>query len=159
MKVRDFCSKNVVTVEPLASLREASILMRNHHVGTLVVVEQGEGGALPKGIITDRDMIVAVIAVPGARPEGIRVCDAMSTRLAVAHEDDGVFEAAQTMAERGVRRLPVLGADGTLRGIVSADDIQRVVSTEMANLAAALKKGVEREVIARRVLDVLARGT
>jgi CBS domain-containing protein len=159
MKVRDFCSKNVVTVEPLASLREASILMRNHHVGTLVVVEQGEGGPQPKGIITDRDMIVAVIAVPGARPEGIRVCDAMSTRLAVAHEDDGVFEAAQTMAERGVRRLPVLGADGTLRGIVSADDIQRVVSTEMANLAAALKKGVEREVIARRVLDVLARGT
>jgi CBS domain-containing protein len=157
MKVSDFCNRNVATVEPLASLREASILMRNHHVGTLVVVEPSDGGAVPKGIITDRDIIVAVIAVPGARPEGIRVCDAMSTRLAVAHEDDGLFEAAQTMAERGVRRLPVLGENGTLQGIVSADDIQRVVSTEMANLAAALRKGAEREKIERRVLDVLGR--
>jgi CBS domain-containing protein len=159
MKVRDFCSKNVVTVEPLESLRTASLLMRNHHVGTLIVVEKTAGGPKPKGIITDRDIIVAVIAVPGARPEGIRVADAMSTRLAVAREDDGVFEAARTMSEHGVRRLPVIGADGTLQGIVSADDIQRVVSTEMANLAAALKKGAERELIERRVLDVLSRGT
>lgn len=158
MKVREFCSKDVVTVEPLASLREASILMRNRHVGALIVVEKTGTGDKPKGIITDRDIIVAVIAVPGARPEGIRVGDAMSTRLAVAREDDGVFEAAQVMAERGVRRLPVVGQDGTLRGLVSADDIQRVVSAEMANLAAALKKGAQREVIERRVLDVLTRG-
>jgi CBS domain-containing protein len=156
MKVRDFCSKGVITTEPTASLREASTLMRNNHVGTLVVVERKDDGARPVGIITDRDIIVAVIAVPGARPEGIRVCDAMSTRLAVAREEDGVFEAAQTMSERGVRRLPVIAEDGTLRGIVTSDDVLRVVSAEMGNLAAALKKGAEREVLERRILDVLA---
>jgi CBS domain-containing protein len=156
MKVREFCSKEVVTVEPLASLREASIVMRNKHVGALVVVERENDGSRPVGIITDRDIIVAVIAVPGARPEGIRVCDAMSTRLAVAREDDGVFEAVQTMSERGVRRLPVVDAKGALCGIVTADDVQRVVSTEMANLATALKKGKEREVVERRILDVLS---
>jgi CBS domain-containing protein len=156
MKVRDFCSKKVITVEPQASLREAAGLMRHNHVGALVVVE-GEGDeARPKGILTDRDMIVSVIAVPGARPEGIRVCDAMSTHLAVAHEDDGVFEAAQTMAERGVRRLPVISREGNLRGLVSCDDIQQLVASEMSNLASALRKAAEREVIERRVLDGLA---
>ena len=147
-----------MTVEQLASLREAALLMRNQHVGALVAVEKSERGEQPKGILTDRDIVVAVIAVPGARPEGIRVVDAMSTRLAVAREDDGVFEAAQTMAERGVRRLPVVAQDGALRGMVTAEDIQRVLSGEMANLAAALRKGAEREGIERRVLDLLARG-
>jgi len=156
MKVREFCSKEVVTVEPLATLREASLVMRNHHVGSLVVVERKDEGVRPVGIITDRDIVVAVIAVAGARPEGIRVCDAMSSQLAVAREDDGVFEAARTMSEHGVRRLPVIAPDGTLRGMVTADDVQRVVSTEMANLAGALKKGAAREVMEQRVLDVLS---
>ena len=155
MKVRDFCSKDVVTVEPLASLREAALVMRNRHVGALVVVERREGGARPAGILTDRDIIVAALAVPGVRPEGIRVADAMSARLAVAREDDGVFEAARTMREHGVRRLPVIDANGLLCGMVSADDVHRVVSSEMANLAAALKKGAERELMERRILDVL----
>jgi signal-transduction protein with cAMP-binding, CBS, and nucleotidyltransferase domain len=154
MKVRDFCSREVVSVEPDASLREASILMRSKHVGALVVVERKDDGVRPVGIITDRDIIVAVIAIPGGRPEGIRVCDVMSIRLAVARDSEGVFEAAQTMSERGVRRLPVVAQDGTLCGIVTADDIQQIVSTEMANLAVALKRGVEREVLERR-LDLL----
>jgi len=155
MRVREFCSREVVTIEPLASLREASLVMRNHHVGCLVVVEPGDEGARPIGIITDRDIVVAVIAVPGARPEGIRVGDAMSSQVALAREDDGVFEAVQTMREHGVRRLPVVAPDGTLCGMVTADDVHRVVATEMAKLAAALKKGARREVSERRVIDVL----
>lgn len=156
MKVREFCSKEVVTVEPLASLREASIVMRTKHVGALVVIEPKDDGSRPVGIITDRDIVVAVVAMPGARPERLRVCDVMSTRLAVARQEDGVFEAVQTMSERGVRRLPVVDATGALCGIVTADDVQRVVSNEMANLASALKKGTEREVMERRILDVLS---
>lgn len=155
MKVREFCSKEVVSIEPLASLREASLVMRNHHVGSLVVVERSDEGARPIGIITDRDIIVSVIAVPGARPEGIRVCDAMSSHVALAREDDDVFEAVQTMRERGVRRLPVVASDGTLRGMVTADDVQRVVATEMAKLAGAIRKGAKRELSERRVIDVL----
>jgi CBS domain-containing protein len=157
MKVREICRSDVVTVSPLASLREAAILMRNRHVGTLIVVEEGAAGLRPTGILTDRDIVVAVIAVPGARPEGIRVCDVMATRLAVAREDDGVYETAQSMRAFGVRRLPVVAADGTLRGIVSADDVLRLLGTEMTALAAAFETGAAREVIERRVLDVLAR--
>lgn len=145
MKVREFFSPNVVLAEPDASLREASLLMRDRHVGALVVVEKKDGVARPVGILTDRDIVVAVLAVPGARPEGIRVADAMSTNLAVAREDDGIFEAVQRMSERAVRRLPVVGADGGLSGIVTLDDVLRVISTELAQLAEALRWGRMRE--------------
>jgi CBS domain-containing protein len=145
VKVRDFYSPKVVLGEPGASLREAALLMRNQHVGALVIVEKKDGVVRPVGILTDRDIVVAVVAVPAARPEGIRVADAMSTQLAVAQEDDGIFEAVQRMSERAVRRLPVVAADGSLKGIVTLDDVLRVISTELAQLAEALRWGRMRE--------------
>jgi len=141
MKVREFFSPEVVVAEPGASLREAALLMRNAHVGALVVVETKNGVRRPVGILTDRDIVVAVIAVPGARPEGIHVGDAMSTGLALAREDEGVYEAVRRMSEHGVRRLPVIGADGALKGIVTLDDVMRVLGTELAQLAEALRWG------------------
>jgi CBS domain-containing protein len=151
MRVREFCTREAVTIAPLATLREAALEMRNQHVGALLVVDEARR---PVGILTDRDIVVAVIAVPGARPEGIRVADAMSRRLAVAKEDDGVFEAVETMAARGVRRLPVVDAQGLLIDILTADDVHRMMAAELARLAAALKQGSERELAERRALDV-----
>jgi CBS domain-containing protein len=145
MRVRDLCSPQVVTAEPGASLREAALQMRNQHVGALVVVEKKDGVARPVGILTDRDIVVAVIAVPGARPEGIRVGDAMSTDLALAREDDGLFEVVQRMSGRSVRRLPVVGADGGLKGIVTLDDVLRVLGAELGQLGEALRWGRMRE--------------
>lgn len=152
MKVRDFCNAQVVTVEPQASLREAALLMRNGHVGALVVVERKGGVERPVGLLTDRDIVVAVIAVPGARPEGIRAVDAMSQPLVAVREDDNVFEAVEIMQQKAVRRLPVLGADGALRGIVTADDVLRVLSAELGNLAEMLRWGRKRELEQRRPL-------
>jgi CBS domain-containing protein len=145
VKVRELCSPQVVTAEPGASLREAALAMRNQHVGALIVVDKKDGVARPVGILTDRDIVVAVVAVPGARPEGIRVGDAMSTDLATAREDDGLFEAVQRMSERSVRRLPVVGADGGLKGIVTLDDVLRVLAAELGQLAEALRWGRMRE--------------
>lgn len=152
MKVHDFCNAQVVTVEPQASLREAALLMRNGHVGALVVVERKGGVERPVGLLTDRDIVVAVIAVPGARPEGIRVVDAMSQPLVAVREDDNVFEVVEIMQQKAVRRLPVLGADGALRGIVTADDVLRVLSAELGNLAEMLRWGRKRELEQRRPL-------
>lgn len=151
MKIRDFCSRKVITVAAEASLREASNLMRSQHTGALVVVEAHDGEDRPAGIITDRDIVIAVLGRPGTDPEGVRVRDIMSGQLAVAREDDGVFEATRTMSEHGVRRLPVVSADGALRGMVTFDDVLSVVSTEMGNLAAALKRGTEREELQDRL--------
>jgi len=145
MKVREIASPRVVLAEPEQSLREAAAAMRNQHVGALVVVERKDGVARPVGILTDRDIVVAVVAVPGARPEGIRVADAMSRDPAVAREDEGLFEAVTRMSERAVRRLPVVGADGGLKGIVTLDDVLRVVAAELGQLAEALRWGRMRE--------------
>lgn len=150
MRLKELCSPGLITVEPLASLRDAALLMRNTHVGALVVLQ----GNAPVGILTDRDIVVAVIAVPEARAEAIRVCDAMSTRLAVASEDDGIFEAVAIMRERAVRRLPVLARDGSLLGIVTLDDLLRVISTELAELAEALRWSRKRELEQRKALAI-----
>ena len=152
MMVRDFCSRTVAVIEPEATLREAALLMRDAHVGALVVTERKDGVTRPTGVITDRDIVVAVVAVPGARPEGIRVRDVMSPQLLLAREEDGLFETVKTMSERGVRRLPVAAADGSLYGIVTLDDVLRVLGGELANLALALSRGREQEAGARRHL-------
>ena len=154
MKVLDFCSRKVVTEEPTASLRSASLAMRNAHVGALVVVERKGGVTRPIGILTDRDIVVAVVAFPGARPEAIQVCDAMSARVAVARADEGVFEAVATMRDRAVRRLPVVDIDGSLVGIVTLDDLLMVISTELANLAEASRWGRKREAASRKPLEI-----
>jgi len=152
MKLRDLCSRDVVKAEPLTTLREASLLMRYGHVGALVVVERQGAAERPVGIVTDRDIVVALIAV-GARPEAIRVVDLMSSPVVLARESDGVFEALRTMSEHGVRRLPVVAEDGTLAGIVTADDVLRVMAAELANLGTALRRGREREATERGRLE------
>lgn len=151
MNIGNCCSKEVARVTAETSLREASLQMRNRHVGALVVVEIQGGLERPIGIVTDRDIVVAVVA-PGARPESIRVRDVMPPALFVARESDGLFEAFRKMAEHGVRRLPVVAADGRLAGIVTADDLLRVVAAELASFATALRRGGERESAERRAM-------
>ncbi len=153
MKVLDLCSPDAAVIEPGKSLREAALAMRNRHVGALVVVERSDGVLQPVGIVTDRDIVIAVLAVPGARPEGIRVQDVMPSRLFTVREDDSVFDALETMRRTGVRRLPVLSGDGSLRGIVTSDDLLRVLAGELADLAEAFRRGGERERSARQRLD------
>ncbi len=148
MKIRDFCSRNVVTIELGASLRQASLLMRNHHVGALVAVE-GEGAEMrPLGVITDRDIVVAVLA-PGAQPEKIRVGDIPPPEPAVVRETEGVFEASRMMGSYGVRRLPVVTEDGRLAGIVTAEDLLGLLCAELKNLASAQSRAAEREIAER----------
>jgi CBS domain-containing protein len=141
----------VATVEPLASLRVASLLMRNAHVGTLVAIDEA---GRPAGILTDRDIVVAVIAVPGARPEGIRACDVMQTGVVTIREDRGVLEALEKMEAQGVRRLVVVDAHGRLAGIVSSDDVLRALAAGLGRLAGALGRAASRETTERRPIDL-----
>lgn len=152
MRVADVCTREAVTLPVTATLREAALAMRNSHVGALVVVD-GEGEAQrPVGILTDRDIVIGVLAVPGARPEGIRAVDVMPPKLFVAREDESVMDAAATMRAHGVRRLAVVDARGRLHGVLSTDDILRAVSDTLGALSGALLSGAEREIIERHRL-------
>jgi CBS domain-containing protein len=154
MIIRNFCYRDVVTVSPDASLTEASLLMRNRHVGALVVTETKDGIARPLGLLTDRDIVVAVVAVPDAKADAIRVSDLVLAKLVTIQDDDNIFSAVQTMRHHGVRRLPVVTAEGALYGILTADDLLRVLAMELNSLAAALRQGDEREKARRRPLDM-----
>src|SRR3954465_8202720 len=109
--------------------------MRKHHVGDLVVVDQANGGArIPVGIITDRDIVVSVIAL-GLDPTGLLVGDIMSDELLTATEEDDVYETIVRMRFRGIRRVPVVNSIGALTGIISVDDVLEFLAEEMSELS------------------------
>lgn len=152
MKIKDICSRMVVVAEGDTDLREAARLMRDHHVGALIVIDGAEGVTRPIGIVTDRDIVVAVVAANGVRPESLTVRDVMARELALAGENDGVFEAIETMQDKGVRRLPVVAGDGRLLGIVTLDDLLRMLANELGGLAMAMQRAGRRETAERPLL-------
>ena len=104
--------------------------MRQHHVGDVVVAMRKEDGSpTPVGIVTDRDLVVEVIATE-LDPAVITVGDIMVSSLAVVNESYGVYETFQAMAEEGVRRMPVINKDGGLVGIVTLDDLLLLLGRE-----------------------------
>jgi CBS domain-containing protein len=117
-------------------------------VGDLVVVEALEGGRRPLGIVTDRDIVLEVVAM-GVVPDALRVGDIMGASLASVRETEGVFETLRYMRGRGVRRLPVVDEAGGLVGIVTLDDLIELLAEEMGELARLLGRERAREQAAR----------
>lgn len=141
MIARDIMKARVTTVSPSDSISEAALLMKNKDIGALVIVDSEEN---PIGIITDRDIVVSVVA-DRENPEEILVGDVMNKKpgnkkLIVVGEDTDVFDILRILSKNSIRRVPVT-RKGRLVGIVSVDDIVVVVSTELANLASTLSSG------------------
>jgi CBS domain-containing protein len=137
MTAGELCSRIVVFAERNMGLNEAARLMREHHVGSLVVVEEREKGRVPVGMLTDRDITVGVIA-KDVDPRTLRVGDVMSGDLITVREQDSVLDALRLMRARGVRRVPVTSVDGALIGILALDDVLEAVSEQLNDLAYAI---------------------
>jgi CBS domain-containing protein len=148
MNVGAICTRNIVVVEATDSLQYAAGLMRENHVGALVVVERIAGGQQVVGIVTDRDFVVEVLA-RGADAEMIRVGQIAATTLVTIAASASIDEAIGLLHERGVRRLLVTAADGRLAGIVSLDDLLQVMAVQMGALAEVLRVGRARETAER----------
>ncbi|MCK9394296.1 MAG: CBS domain-containing protein [Methylobacter sp.] len=144
MSIGEFCNREVVFATREMSLPEAAQLMREHHVGDLVVVDEVDGKRVPVGIVTDRDMVIEVIAQSLDLDE-FRVGDIMGHHLVSVQEKEGVFETIRLMRSQGVRRIPVVNSEGGLAGIVSADDILELLAEEMTELAKVVPREQERE--------------
>lgn len=149
--VRDICTKKTVVAKPETTVAAAAQLMRRNHVGTIVVCERKRAGApeIPVGIVTDRDIVVEVVA-PDLRADTITVGDIMDRRLVTVRESESVLEALSIMRHNGVRRLPVTGKDGRLRGLVSIDDLMRVLPGELIDISLIASRGQAREAATRR---------
>ena len=137
MWVSSVCSKNVAYIDPDASARDAAGRMSESHTGTLVVVAQG--GGRPSGILTDRDLVLKVMAT-GSSPEAVCVANVMTSDVATCRHDDDLFEAARLMRWHGVRRLPVLDPKGKVIGLVTADDIYAALAAHVAELGQAFAR-------------------
>lgn len=148
MRIADICTHDVVYIDPAASLREAAETMRNYHVGSVVVVSRPDGEIVPVGIITDRDIVLAVIA-PGVSLDALTVGDVMTRRVATCEEDQDLFDAIEIMREHGIRRLPVLNAKGGLTGMIAADDIYGALGMFMRELSRAMVREQVHEMEAR----------
>lgn len=144
MLVGKICNREVVFVEPDTSIAEAAQLMREHHVGGLVVVQEKSGKRVPVGIITDRDLVIEVIA-EGVDMSDISVGDVMSDQLVTAREGDDLLDTLKMMRARGIRRLPVIDDDGALAGILTVDDLIDLFAEQIADLARLITLEQKRE--------------
>jgi CBS domain-containing protein len=134
MEIRKLCTADTICCGRHESVQGAALLMRKHHVGDVVVVDEPDGEKTPIGIITDRDIVVSVIAL-GLDPAGLEVCDIMSDDLLTAGEHDDPHQTIERMRLRGIRRVPVVADNGALAGIVSADDLLAFLAEEMEELS------------------------
>lgn len=134
MSIGEICNREVVVVQPEDTVLQAAKLMRQHHVGSVLVVDQHNGKPVPVGIVTDRDLVVEVMATE-LDPETITVSDIMVPDFAMVKEETGVFETIQYMRNKSVRRLPVVDKEGRLIGIIALDDLLTLLSEELDALA------------------------
>ncbi len=149
MKTGDVCNREVVFIERAASIAAAARLMRAHHVGDLVVVEEKNGRRAPVGIVTDRDLVLEVLA-EGVNQNDIAVGDVMSYELVTANEDDDLFDTLKHMRTKGIRRLPVVDRAGSLVGIVTVDDLLDLLAEQVSDLARIVQREQTRERERRR---------
>jgi CBS domain-containing protein len=119
--------------------------MREHHVGDVIVVDRADAERMPIGIVTDRDIVVEVVAL-GVDPNAVTIGDLSSWgQLATAQEKDSYVDVLRLMHDRGVRRMPVISGAGVLVGIISIDDILPRFAAELSELAELTAHGRQRE--------------
>lgn len=125
----------VAVISASAAIEEAAKLMRDYHVGSVVVVESTPDGAVsPIGLLTDRDIVIEVIA-EGVNINKVRVKDIMSHAPITAHHTASLDDLVKIMREGQVRRLPIVDDKNQLVGFVSFDDLLERVGQEIASLS------------------------
>jgi CBS domain-containing protein len=138
MDVNLICNHNVATIGQSQGVLDAAALMREEHVGNLIVVETRANAQVPVGILTDRDIVVGVIAKRVA-PDEVTVGDAMTRNPLTVREDASIEFALREMRRHGVRRAPVVRANGDLVGVIAVDDIIEHIAKQLSSLAELIR--------------------
>ncbi|WP_438014823.1 CBS domain-containing protein [Sorangium sp. So ce315] len=112
--------------------------MRDFRVGCVVVTQ----GARAIGILTDRDLVLRVMA-DGRQPDKTLVSEIVTYDPTTLQQTDSIETALRLMRERGVRRLPIVRHDGKVTGIVTADDLTVMLASALADLGAGIHENVD----------------
>ena len=148
-RLESLASKIVVTANPDTTAARAAQLMREHHVGSLVVVDAKTGDGKAIGIVTDRDLVLAVMAEE-LDPALFTVGDIMSTDLVTVPASADLIDATRLLHERRVRRLIVTDDAGRVVGLATLEDILESLTREFGELVFALRGARDREIRERK---------
>ncbi|WP_028584796.1 CBS domain-containing protein [Desulfogranum mediterraneum] len=139
MNAGEICNREVVVVNREQTILEAAKLMQQYHVGDLVVVEEGSGERVPVGILTDRDIVLKILA-RDFDPAEVKIVETMSFDLLTALEGDELSATVKRMRGRGVRRIPVVNPQGGLEGIIAVDDLVDLLAEQLTDLVALISR-------------------
>ena len=148
MKIGQICRRGVISVAGNADIAAAAQLMREQHVGVLVVYNLGEEIRRPVGVLTDRDIVLEVVAAK-VDATAVKVEDIMTRQPLIATETDELADALQAMRMAGVRRVPVVDVRGALVGILALDDALDVITSLLCDITGSIKSEQRQEWSAR----------
>jgi CBS domain-containing protein len=148
MNVNLVCNHNVATISASESVANAAALMRQDHVGDLIVVQSRPNASVPVGILTDRDIVVGVVAKL-VDANSVTVGDVMTHDLLTVREDASLEFALREMRRYGVRRAPVVRANGDLVGVIAIDDVIQHLAVQLTKLAELIQTEQDTELRAR----------
>lgn len=151
MNIGEICTRSVVFCTPNTTIVDAAHLMREHHVGDLVVVEERNGKRYPVGVVTDRDITVEIVAL-NVPLDRLAIGDIMTRKLISVAESEDAFAALELMRRKGVRRLPVIDRQGALAGVVALDDLLEVLAEELSLMVRLISRQSSQEARSRPAL-------
>lgn len=141
----EFCNRQVVVAHPAEPLMTAAQRMLDRHVGCVIIVEEQPDGRHPIGVLTDRDIVVAVLARTDRHLHAVQVGDVMSEQIVTVNEDESLYDVLKQMRAFGVRRVPVVDARGVLQGLIAFDDLVELLQEQITDLANLLTRQRQRE--------------
>lgn len=145
----EVCNPWTVIAKPDESLVSVARRMLNEHVGCVVVVEERAGKSIPIGMLTDRDIVVGVIARADGDIDTLMVGDAMTKDVVVASESENLDEVLKRMGSRGIRRIAIVDEVGSLRGLIAFDDMLELLQDQIAALVSVLNRERQQEIDTR----------
>ena len=138
MSVGTICTRQVITVDRGIDVAAAAGVMRDKEVGYLVVTDAAGDGRKPVGVVTDRDIVIKVMA-RDIDPHLLKVADVMTPEPLVAGYADDIAKTLHRMRALGVRRVPVIGPQGNIVGVLSLDDAFDHLVSQMADVAGSIR--------------------
>lgn len=133
MLTGEYCSREVTIIGRSESIAKAAKLMRENHVGDVLVVDSNNGERLPIGILTDRDIVIKVLA-EDLDINMVTLEDIMSFKLITVKENDDLMSTIKRMRSYGIRRIPVVNDRGGLVGVLAVDDILDVITEQLMDI-------------------------
>lgn len=134
MRVGEICTRSVSWCETGASVIDAARMMRDAHINNVIVAEQRDGERIPVGVLTDRDIVIQIVAKE-VDPKAVSVGDIMSREIFTGDEDEPVSKTIENMRFNGARRLPVIDKRGAMVGVIALEDLLRNLAKDLTAIA------------------------